>query len=61
MILTLISCKVVLSGCDSQTHSFGRKKNHLMDAMTEIKYALEHSSFIWRAAVVFLVINLQPA
>lgn len=57
MILRLISRKVVLNGCSA----FGRKKNHLIEATTEIKYALEHSSFIWRAAVVFSFINLHPA
>lgn len=33
--------------------AFGRKKDHLMQALIEIKYALEHSSFILRAAVGF--------
>ena len=32
-----------------------------MQATIEIKYALVHSSFIWRAAVVFSVLNLQPS
>lgn len=47
--------------CSTGAQPLAEKKNHLIEATTEIKYALEHSSFIWRAAVVFSFINLHPA